>query len=134
MRFKALAILVFSSVFFAITSFAVSAIPVTNNVCDAAEATVGNSGTPTACEKKGLQAESTLFGSDGIVVRIVRTVLFVVGAVSVVMVMVGGLRYILSAGDSNGISGAKNTILYALVGLVVAIFAQAIVTFVINRF
>jgi len=51
----------------------------------------------------------------------------------VVMVMIGGFKYMLSNGDSNGIQTAKNTILYALIGLVVAVSGQVIVSFVISR-
>ena len=57
----------------------------------------------------------------------------IVGAVSVIMIIVGGLRYITSAGDSGNVTAAKNTILYAIVGLVIVVFAQFIVKFVINR-
>ena len=56
-----------------------------------------------------------------------------VGAVSVVVIIIGGFKYIVSAGDSNGIQSAKNTILYALVGLVVAVFAQVIARFVLGQ-
>ncbi len=58
---------------------------------------------------------------------------FVVGILSVLMIMIGGLKYITSSGDSNNINSAKNTILYAIVGLVVVILAQSIVRFVIDK-
>ena len=59
--------------------------------------------------------------------------LFALGAISVVMIVIGGIRYTTSNGDSNGIQGAKNTILYAIVGLVVAILAYAMVNFVVDN-
>jgi hypothetical protein len=49
------------------------------------------------------------------------------------MIIVGGLKYITSGGDSGNVSGAKNTILYAIVGLVVVALAQIIVRFVLTR-
>ena len=49
------------------------------------------------------------------------------------MIMVGGFKYITSGGDSGNITGAKNTILYAVVGLVVVALAQIIVRFVLAR-
>lgn len=64
--------------------------------------------------------------------NIVNILLFVIGAVSVIVIIVGGIRYVTSAGDSSGITGAKNTILYAVVGLVVAFMAYAIVNFVLD--
>ena len=70
---------------------------------------------------------------EKIITSVINILSIIVGAVSVIMIIIGGLRYVISAGDSNGISGAKNTILYALVGLVVVLFAQIIVAFVIDR-
>jgi hypothetical protein len=58
---------------------------------------------------------------------------WVVGIAAVMVVIVGGFRYITSAGDSAKVSSAKNTILYAVVGLVVVAMAQVIVRFTINR-
>jgi hypothetical protein len=58
----------------------------------------------------------------------------IVGAAAVIMVIVGGFRYVTSGGDSAGISSAKNTILYALIGLIIAALAQVIVRFVLGRF
>ena len=49
------------------------------------------------------------------------------------MIIIGGLRYITSGGDSGNVTGAKNTILYAVVGLIVVALAQVIVRFVVNR-
>lgn len=69
-------------------------------------------------------------GVENIVTTVINVLSFVVGAVAVIMIIIGGLRYVISGGDSNGISGAKNTILYAIVGLVVVLFAQVIVAFV----
>jgi hypothetical protein len=69
----------------------------------------------------------------GVIRNIINIFSIVVGAVSVIMIIIGGFRYIISNGDSNGVSGAKNTILYAIVGLVIVLFAQVIVRFVLTR-
>jgi len=58
----------------------------------------------------------------------------VIGAVSVVMLIIGGVRYTISQGDSSAVTSAKNTILYSVIGLVVAILAYAAVNFVIGSF
>lgn len=73
-----------------------------------------------------------LVGADGVFTRITNTVLYVVGAISVLMLIWGGLRYIISGGDNKKVTDAKNTILYALLGLIIAFFAYAIVNFVLN--
>jgi cytochrome bd-type quinol oxidase subunit 2 len=57
----------------------------------------------------------------------------IVGITSVIMVIVGGFQYITSQGDSGKISGAKNTIMYALIGLVIVAFSQALVQLVLNK-
>jgi len=62
---------------------------------------------------------------------VVNILSLIVGVVSVIMIIIGGLKYITSSGDSNNVQGAKNTILYAIIGLVVVLLAQVIVRFVI---
>lgn len=75
----------------------------------------------------------TVFGADSIFNNGIAVVIGVIASVSVVMVVIGGLRYVLSGGDSAGIKSAKDTILYALVGLGVSLVAFFIVSFVIGR-
>lgn len=66
-------------------------------------------------------------------VTVILTVLsWVIGVVSVIMIIIGGFRYIISSGDSSQVQSAKNTILYAIVGLVIVLFAQLIIRFVIS--
>lgn len=62
----------------------------------------------------------------------VNIMLFAIGILAVIMIIWGGIRYVLSGGDSGAVSSAKKTILYAVVGLIVAILAYAIVNFVIT--
>lgn len=57
----------------------------------------------------------------------------VVGVVSVIMIIIGGFKYITSGGDSGNVSGAKNTIMYAIIGLVVVALSQLIVKFVLAK-
>ena len=65
--------------------------------------------------------------------KIVNVISAVVGVVAVIMIVVGGFKYITSGGDSNNVSGAKNTIIYAIIGLVIVALAQLIVHFVLNQ-
>ena len=65
-----------------------------------------------------------------IAMNIVRMLLYVVGYVSLGFIIWGGIKYIISQGDSGGITSAKKTILNAVIGLVLSIFSVAIVTFV----
>lgn len=65
---------------------------------------------------------------------VVNILLYILGAIAVVMIVIGGVRYTTSNGDSSAIKGAKDTILYAIIGLIVAILAYAIVNFVVDAF
>jgi hypothetical protein len=73
-------------------------------------------------------AANSAFGK--IIQTVINILSIIVGAVSVIMIIVGGFRYVISGGDANGVQGAKNTIIYAIIGLVVVLFAQVIVRFV----
>jgi hypothetical protein len=70
---------------------------------------------------------------DGIK-KVVNILLFLLGALAVVVIVIGGIRYTLSNGEQAQIKQAKDTILYAVVGLIVAILAYAIVNFVVGQF
>ena len=83
-------------------------------------------------DKAGGKASKSTDPQD-IIQTIVRVLLFLIGAISVIMIIIGGFRYVVSQGDSGAVTSAKNTILYAVIGLVVAIFAWAIVDFVIDN-
>ncbi len=83
---------------------------------------------------KGADQQSDLFGSAGVFKTITNTLLFILGAISVIMIIIGGLRYVISGGDSSAVNAAKNTILYAIVGVIVAILAYAVINFVIGSF
>ena len=92
-----------------------------------AKAIVG-AGANAACSAGtcGLTSVNSLFSS------ISSILLFLIGAISIVMIIIGGLRYVLSAGDSKATAAAKDTILYAVVGLVIALSAAAIIRFVLG--
>ena len=89
-----------------------------------------NSGVTSA---KGDGVNDTTSDPQALVKQFVNIFLFAVGALSVIMLIWGGIRYTTSAGDSNKVQAAKNTVLYAIVGLVVAILAYAIVNMVIGK-
>lgn len=73
-----------------------------------------------------------LFGTGGVLSMITDTLLFIIGALSVIMIIIGGLRYVTSGGNPSSVTAAKNTILYAIVGLVIAFLAYAVINFVLG--
>jgi hypothetical protein len=78
------------------------------------------------------RANLTISDFEQVLLNGIAIATFLAGIVSIVFLIVGGIRYIISAGNSEGLKGAKNTLLYALVGLVISIMAYGIVTFVVD--
>ena len=99
-----------------------------------AQGTVENGISGGASTAKGNNQPEKLEGQEGIFKKVTDVLLFLAGAVAVIVLIIGGIRYVISSGDSGQVQSAKNTILYAVVGLVVVIMAYAIVNFVINQF
>lgn len=87
-----------------------------------------------AAAARGNDQPAVLFGDGGIFAQVTNVMLFIVGAISVIMIIIGGLRYVLSGGDSANVSAAKNTILYAIVGIIVSLLAYAAVSFITGTF
>lgn len=90
-----------------------------DNACDATKEVCGSA--------KGI------FDSGGLFESVANTLIFLIGGISVIYIILGGLRYVTSAGDPASIKSAKDTVLYAIIGVVVAILARLIVGFVINK-
>ncbi|HET7827359.1 MAG TPA: pilin [Candidatus Saccharimonadales bacterium] len=82
------------------------------------------------CAAAGSDANSQI---NNIVHTIVNILSAVVGIVAVIMIIVGGFRYITSGGNDTSVTAAKNTILYAIIGLVVVALAQIIVRFTLSK-
>jgi hypothetical protein len=106
--------------------------PVASAADCTSDASGGLSGGAGCAQGKDQQAD--LFGDSGVFKTITNVLLFIIGAISVIMLIIGGIRYVVSGGDSGAVTSAKNTILYAVVGIVVAILAYALVNFVITSF
>ena len=75
---------------------------------------------------------TTLIGDGGVINHVTSIILYALGIISVIMLIVGGVKYAMSAGDAKAVTDAKNTILYALIGLVIAVLAYSIVNFVLG--
>jgi hypothetical protein len=71
---------------------------------------------------------------DASLKNIVNILLYLLGAIAVIMIVIGGIRYATANGEASSIKSAKDTILYAVIGLIVAIMAYAIVNFFVNAF
>ena len=85
--------------------------------------------TATTSEMKG----KSIDGDKGLIKTVVNVLLWAVGILSVIMIIFSGFRYITSAGDASKTKSARSTLIYSVVGLIVAIMAWAIVNMVIDR-
>jgi hypothetical protein len=74
-----------------------------------------------------------LYGPDGVITRAVNGLSIVLGVTAVIIIIIAGIRMTLSTGDPAKIKQSRDAVIYAAVGLVVAVLAQAIVRFVLNR-
>jgi len=115
---------------------AVASADIAGQVCSGVQAAngtgnidVNGSGNSTPC------TDSNTTGSQfqHLLTLVINVFSIIVGFIAVVMIIYGGVKYITSGGDSNNISGAKNTIVYAIIGLVIVALAQVIVHFVLSQ-
>lgn len=120
-----------------IYSFIVTAMMMVGLVT-AAAAPAGAINVFGACSGSAASSEVCKSKNDDSVGNLVQTIIgilsFVIGVVAVIMIIVGGIKYVLSNGDASQVKSAKDTILYAVIGLIVALLAYAIVNFVTKQF
>ena len=76
---------------------------------------------------------STPTNANVVIKNVTNIMFFIIGAVSVIMLIYGGIRYTTSGGNTNSVTAAKNTVIYSIVGLVISILAYAIVNFVVTN-
>lgn len=101
----------------------VGAVDIAKGVCD------GSGFDESAnCEAGSADADVTGFAT-----KVVNWFSWIVGIVSVIMIIVGGFKYITSGGASDKVTSAKNTIVYAVIGLIIVALAQFIVRFVLSQ-
>lgn len=77
--------------------------------------------------------DNPLFGPKGLVTKGVQVFAIIVGIAAIFVIVISGLRFVVSNGDSNSVASARNAILYAVIGLIIAALAQVIVNFVLSK-
>ena len=98
---------------------------ITSGVCSGVSQAAGSG---AACGSGG----STNVDLSTIAKKVINILSIIVGIVAVIMIIYGGFKYITSGGDTGNVSGAKNTLIFAIVGLIIVALAQFIVHFVLN--
>ncbi len=110
----------------------VSPVAVSAQTCDPNDIS-GGVKAGADCAAPSNSPNAPLFGPDGVFVTVTNILIFIIGAIAVIMLIIGGIRYVLSQGDQSAITSAKNTILYAIIGIVVAMLAYGAVNFITTQ-
>lgn len=109
-----------------VAGFGLASLPVTVGATSVFDSACENESDSALCAHKNDNAQDYIK-------TIVNTLLYLLGAISVIVIIIAGIGYTTSSGDAVKVTKAKNTLMYAVVGLVVAILAYAIVDFVVKR-
>jgi hypothetical protein len=131
LKLKLILALVLLSGIFSVYAPAVSALDCTRTDLSSKEqiqcGACNAAGTTTTCDPGAASGSLTQTIKD-----VIQIISVVAGAAAVVMIIIGGFRYVTSSGNADATKSARNTILYALVGLVIIALAQIIVHFTLN--
>jgi hypothetical protein len=119
---------VFSLVAVPVMVPAIASADIVGDLCNGSNLTTAPGGDVSNCSDG---ADGS--GIDSILRKVIQIFSVIVGFVAVVMIIVGGIKYITSGGDSGNISGAKNTIIYAVIGLIIVALAQVLVHYVLKN-
>jgi len=107
-------------------------IGITEDVCNNSNAT----SQPSFCgevNKSKSETYNILVGSDGIITKVVQAIAYLSGIIAVIVIIMAAIRFITTGSNPESAAGARRMVIYALIGLVIAVSAQVIVTFVLSR-
>jgi hypothetical protein len=88
--------------------------------------------TATVCQENKPET-NTIYGPNGIITKIANIIAIIVGIAAVIVIIIAGIQYMVSTGDPTKVNNAKNAIIYAIVGLVVAVLARILVVFTVSK-
>lgn len=89
---------------------------------------------PKVCEDNSSGSSvNPIYGPSGVLTKVINIMALIFGVISVFVIVISGLRMVLSAGDSNSVATARRSLLYAVVALLVALSARILVVFVLSK-
>ncbi|GAC1387313.1 MAG: hypothetical protein NVS1B7_1780 [Candidatus Saccharimonadales bacterium] len=90
---------------------------------------------PSICKDNVTQADAKnpIFGPNGILTKVIKILGLIIGIAAVLAIIISALRLTISAGDSNAVAGARRSLLYAIIGLTLAVVAEALVGFILDK-
>lgn len=135
-KIKELSIALVSAILFAVPVLSpviVHADNISDRVCAGVNTATGVDDDPATPDDSCADATNGDTAIGGVITDIINVFSLIIGAVAVIMIIYGGFKYITSGGNDSNVGSAKNTILYAVIGLVVVALAQIIVRYVLAK-
>ncbi len=117
------------STLFAVPQIA-RAVDVIKPVCDAQN---GINDSQVCKDDLTHSADNPIFGPSGVMTRAISIVSLVVGIVSIIIIVIAGIKFMTSQGNPQAVSTARNQIIYAIIGIVVASLAQGLVALILRK-
>lgn len=114
-----------------LSSASVQAVDVLSNNQGPCSGASGSGQLPSFCSDQ--TTTDPLLGANGILTKVIQVIALLVGVIAVIMLIVSGIRLAASGGNDQSVKTARSGVIYALIGVAVAVAAQAIVTFVIGK-
>ncbi len=130
MLLKTILISIVSLISFSLLPTSVFAVDVVSPICDG---TNGINSSAVCHDNNPSGTANPLFGPSGVLTTAISLLSFLLGIVSVLIIIVAAIKFIVSQGDPQKVTTARNTIIYAVVGIFVASIAQVIVAFVLKK-
>jgi type IV secretory pathway VirB2 component (pilin) len=122
------------TLFFALLCLPVLAFAGSVHAVDVLDPVCQNNNDPLVCQENAAgSGENPIFGPEGILTRIISILARVIGVVAVIAIIIYGFKMASAGGDPAAAKTARSGVAYAVIGLVIALTAQGIVTFVLNR-
>ena len=124
---------------FATSTASVAAVGAFDGIChpgiepNAATGEPGVTDTTNTAVCADTSGDNPITGSGGILMKAINLITFITGVASIVIIILGGIKYVVSTGDPGKVASAKDTILYAVIGLFVSVSARGIILFIVNR-
>lgn len=103
------------------------AVDITNKACE------GVSDSAVCKDAAAGKTDNPLFGANGALTKVISIISLILGIIAIIILVVSGIRFALSQGDPSKVNVIRNTITYAIVGVVVAALAQALVNLVLKK-
>ena len=85
------------------------------------------------CATSTSNNKSPVFGPNGIFEKVTNIISYIAGGAAIILIIIGGFRFVVSAGDSGAVSGARNTIINTIIGLIVIVVGRVMIDFVLSN-